>query len=299
VTVTVIEMERFALNDGPGIRTVIFFKGCPLRCRWCSNPESQRAALELFYRPRRCLACARCVEACDEKALRMERALVIERERCTACGACIQACNTAALSLSGSVLTVAEIMSEVLRDESFYRNSGGGVTFSGGEPTAQPEGLRALAESCRDAGLHTCLETCGFFAWETVRETLPALDLILFDLKHLDDPRHEDLTGRGNALVLENLRRLLGAGKHLVARFAMIPGINDDARNLQRTADFLNECSPGMRIDILPYHRLGGSKYASLGREYSLDSLAPPSAQRAEEVRDFFHERGLAARIEI
>jgi pyruvate formate lyase activating enzyme len=298
-TATVFEIERFALNDGPGIRTVVFFKGCPLRCRWCSNPESQSAAVQLFYRPRRCLACSRCIQVCREKALKLERTLVIDRKRCTGCGECVRACNAEALSLAGSVRTIGDILREVLRDEVFYRNSGGGVTFSGGEPTSQPEALRALAERCRESGLHTCLETCGVFAWEAVRDTLPALDLILFDLKHADEARHEELTGRGNSLVLENFRRLLDAGKDLVVRFPLIPGLNDDDRNLERTADFLAETSPGRRIDILPYHRLGGSKYASLGREYSLDLLMPPPAERAQEVRDFFNKRGLAARIEI
>ena len=296
---TVFEIERFALNDGPGIRTVVFFKGCPLACRWCSNPESQRAEVELVYRPRRCLACGRCVEACGQKALELAQAVVIDRERCTACGDCVRACNTAALTLAGSRLAVGEILREVLRDEAFYRNSGGGVTFSGGEPTAQPQALRALAGLCRESGLHTCLETCGFCGWETLRDTLPVLDLILFDLKHLDEARHEELTGVGNALVLANFRRLLEAGKAVVARFPLIPGTNDDPRHLERVGEFLAGCSPGMRVDVLPYHRLGSSKYAGLGREYALDCLTPPSAERAQEVRDFFQARGLAARVEI
>jgi pyruvate formate lyase activating enzyme len=296
---TVFEIERFALNDGPGIRTVVFFKGCPLRCSWCSNPESQKAAPELFYRSRRCLACGRCVEACGEEALALGAALIVDRERCTACGDCTRACNTGALTMAGSVLPVGDILREVLRDEAFYRNSGGGVTFSGGEPTAQPRALRALAELCRENGLHTCLETCGVFGWEALRETLPSLDLFLFDLKHLDEARHEELTGVGNALVLENFRRLLEAGKPVVARFPLLPGINDEEGHLERVAEFLAGCSPGMRVDVLPYHRLGSSKYAGLGRQYPLDRLAPPSAERAGEVRDFFQGLGLAARVEI
>jgi pyruvate formate lyase activating enzyme len=297
--VTIFEIERFALNDGPGIRTVVFFKGCPLKCLWCSNPESQEPDPELFYMPRRCLACGRCVAACDRHALTLRGELIIDRERCNACGRCSQACNTGALSLAGRTLSVEEIYREVLRDKDFYRNSGGGVTFSGGEPTAQPQALRALAELCRDGGLHTAIETCGAFPWEAVRETLPALDLFLFDIKHLDPVRHAELAGAGNAQVLDNFRRLLEAGKAVVVRFPLLPGINDDAGHLAALGDLLAKSAPGIRIDILPFHRLGNSKYAGLGREYSMEHLAVPSAERALEVRDFFLDRGLAARVEL
>ena len=296
---TVFEIERFALNDGPGIRTVVFFKGCPLRCQWCSNPESQGSAPELFYLPRRCLGCARCVAACERQALDYQGRVVIDRERCNACGRCVLACNTAALSLAGRELSVQEIYREVLRDEAFYRNSGGGVTFSGGEPTAQPQALRALAELCHEGGLHTCMETCGEFPWEAVRETLPALDLFLFDIKHLDPRRHEELVGAGNKRVLENFRRLLGAGKPVIVRFPLLPGVNDETRHLEELGDFFLENAPGIRIDLLPYHRLGNAKYGGLGREYALESLAAPSAERVQEVKDFFVGRGFAARVEV
>ena len=295
---TVFEIESFALNDGPGIRTVVFFKGCPLRCPWCSNPESQRPEPELFYLPRRCLGCARCVAACDRGALSFQGEVVIDRERCDACGRCTQACNTGALSMAGRELSVREILLEVRRDEAFYRNSGGGVTFSGGEPAAQPRALRELAELCHQAGLHTCIETCGEFPWEAVRETLPALDLFLFDIKHLDPERHEELAGRGNVRVLENFRRLLEAGKTVTVRFPLVQGYNDDEPHLTALRAFLAEYAPGIRIDILPYHRLGIAKYGGLGREYPLEHLAPPSAERALEVKDFFAGRGFAARIE-
>jgi len=295
---TVFEIERFALNDGPGIRTVVFFKGCPLRCRWCSNPESQGDGPELFYQVRRCLACGRCVAACDRGALALEGRVVIDRERCNACGRCVQACNAGALSLAGRELEVEEIFREVLRDEAFYRNSGGGVTFSGGEPTAQPPALRALAEGCRGAGVHTAIETCGEFPWEQVRETLPALDLFLFDLKHLDGRRHEELAGRGNRNILDNFRRLREAGKELVVRFPLLPGLNDDPGHLEAVGDFLAKQAPGIRLDVLPYHRLGNAKYAGLDRGYSLEHLTAPSPARALEVRNYFAGRGFAARVE-
>jgi len=295
---TVFEIERFALNDGPGIRSVVFFKGCPLRCRWCSNPESQSPGPELFYRPRTCLACGRCVEVCPQGALRLRATLEIYRELCNACGQCVQACNTESLSLAGRELAVGEILQELLRDEIFYRNSGGGVTFSGGEPTAQPEALRVLAGLCRDRGLATCLETCGFFPWEAIEEALPALDLVLFDLKHLDSGRHQELTGAGNELVLANLRRLVEAGIEVVVRFPLIPGINDDPAHLGRLGDFLKGCAPGLRLDLLPYHRLGNSKYGGLGRPCPLEEVVPPTEEQLQAVKEFFERRGLAARIE-
>ncbi len=296
---TVFEIERFALNDGPGIRTVVFFKGCPLRCPWCSNPESQRAEPELFYRQRRCLGCQACVEACDRGALAYGDSVLIDRERCDACGRCTQACNSGALSMAGRELSVREIFLEVRRDEAFYRNSGGGVTFSGGEPAAQPRALRELAELCHGAGLHTCIETCGEFPWEAVRETLPALDLFLFDIKLVDPGRHEELTGSGNARLLGNFRRLLEAGKAVTVRLPLLPGINDGRTDLEALADFLAEAAPGIRLDVLPYHRLGNAKYAGLGRQYRLEQLAPPPAQRAQEVKDYLAGRGFAARIEL
>lgn len=172
------------------------------------------------------------------------------------------------------------------------------MTFSGGEPAAQPRALRALAELCHQAGLHTCIETCGEFPWEAVRETLPALDLFLFDIKHLDPERHEELAGRGNVRVLENFRRLLEAGKTVTVRFPLVQGYNDDEPHLTALRAFLAEYAPGIRVDILPYHRLGIAKYGGLGREYPLEHLAPPSAERALEVKDFFAGRGFAARIQ-
>ncbi len=296
---TVFEIERFALNDGPGIRTVVFFKGCPLRCLWCSNPESQRAQPELFYQPRRCLGCQACVEACPRGALAHRGRVAIDRERCDACGRCTQACNTGALSMAGRELSVQEIFLEVRRDEAFYRNSGGGVTFSGGEPAAQPRALRELAELCHAAGLHTCIETCGDFPWEAVRETLPALDLFLFDIKLVDPGRHEELTGGGNARLLGNFRRLLEAGKPVTVRFPLLPGINDGQPNLEALGDLLADAAPGIRLDILPYHRLGNAKYAGLDRQYGLEHLQPPPAERAQEVKEYFAGRGLAARLEL
>ncbi len=295
---TIFEIERFALNDGPGIRTVVFFKGCPLRCQWCSNPESQAGETELYYLPRRCLGCARCVEACDQEALAFTGKLLIDRQRCNACGRCVQACNTTALSMAGRTLSIEEIYHEVWRDEAFFRNSGGGVTFSGGEPTEQPQALRMLAERCHHGGLHTVIETCGAFPWEAVRETLPALDLFLFDIKHLDPARHKELVGVGNGQMLGNFRRLLEAGRSVVARFPLLLGINDDEGNLEALARFLRESAPGIRIDILPYHRLGNAKYAGLGRPYPLQDLAALSEARAVEVKDFFESHGLGARIE-
>ncbi|MGA2479367.1 MAG: glycyl-radical enzyme activating protein [Spirochaetia bacterium] len=296
--VTIFEIERFALNDGPGIRTVVFFKGCPLRCQWCSNPESQAGEPELYYLPRRCLGCARCVEACDQEALAFAGSLMIDRQRCNACGRCVLACNTTALSLAGRSLSVEEVYREVCRDEAFFRNSGGGVTFSGGEPTEQPQALRMLAELCHHGGLHTAIETCGVFPWETMRETLPSLDLFLFDMKHLDPSRHAELVGAGNAQVLDNFRRLLEAGKDMVVRFPLLPGINDDEGHLAALGDFLLKNAPGIRVDVLPFHRLGNAKYAGLGRGYTMEHVAAPTAERVLEVKDFFLRRGLAARVE-
>ena len=298
------EIERYALNDGPGIRSVVFFKGCPLRCQWCSNPESQLAKPVLFYRENLCIRCGNCINACPLGAISSTgggvpaQGISIDRNLCDACGRCVETCYTGALTLAGSEWSVDQAMEVILRDETYYRSSGGGVTFSGGEPTSQPEGLAALAARCRWNGLHTCMETCGYFSWETAGPFLEEIDLVLYDLKHMDTHRHRELTGVGNELILDNFIRLVSSGRETAARLPIIPGANDDEANLEATADFLKNQAPGIRVDLLPYHRLGNSKYPCLGMEYTLPGAGPLSDEKISRIAALFADRGLSVRVE-
>jgi pyruvate formate lyase activating enzyme len=289
----VFEIERYALKDGPGIRTVVFLKGCLLRCLWCSNPESQEPAAQLVYWQEKCLDCGSCIRACPHGALaRGTAGIVIDRGRCRACGTCTRVCNAEALVLLGRSMSAEEILREVQKDAAFYRTSGGGVTFSGGEPFEQQELLLETARLCRSARIHTAVETSGLVPWERIAETLPALDLVLFDLKEMDPERHRAFTGVDNRLVLENFEKLMKTGKAVIVRVPVIPQHNDRRENFTAMIEFLKRAAPGIRVDLLPYHRLGKGKYRRLGIVYRLEELDPPAPGGMEEIQALFDGAG-------
>lgn len=264
---TVIEIERFAVHDGPGIRTVVFLKGCPLRCQWCSNPESQQRLAQLFYREDRCVGCGRCAAACPRGNIRLvDGRLRIDRSACVACGHCEEACPNQALWVVGKTMTAGEVISLVLRDKDYYDSSEGGVTFSGGEAFAQFEGLMALLKLAKEAGLRTAVETCGQVPLEHIREALPLVDLFLFDLKHSDPSRLRQATGADWATVYGNLQLIAeSAPDKVVVRVPVIPGFNRDAlEEIFRIAVNLGI----KRVHLLPYHTLGKDKYKRLGQDY-------------------------------
>ncbi len=287
----VFDVQRFSLHDGPGIRTTVFLKGCPARCLWCHNPESQSFAPEVLVVETRCVSCGTCKAVCPHGAPPPGSGL------CTACGACVETCPAGARRLAGRETTAAGVVAEVLRDRVFYEESGGGVTFSGGEPLAQSEFLAALLEGCRAAGIHTAVDTCGFAPRERLLALVPLVDLFLFDVKLVDDARHRDLTGLPAAPILENLRALATVHGGVWIRVPVVPGHTDAEDDVAATASLVAGL-PGVRqVSLLRYHRTGAAKARRLGREYPLDALAPPSPARLDALAALFREHGLAVRI--
>lgn len=272
----VFDVQRFSLHDGPGIRTVVFLKGCPLSCAWCANPESQQPGPQIAWFESRCAGCGRCVIACPQGAVSMDGGRVrTHRPACTTCGECAAACSRGARRLMGRETTVDEVMAEVTRDAPFFRRSGGGVTFSGGEPLSQPGFLRKALRACRRWGYHTAVETCGQARWEDLREVADATDLFLYDIKVIDPRRHEALTGVRNNLILRNLEKLLALGADVTVRMPVVPGANDDGESLAALETFVASHPAIRRVELLPCHALGAHKYAAL-------DLAPPSLERPD-----------------
>ncbi len=273
------------MHDGPGIRTTVFLKGCPLRCWWCHSPESQSALPELMYRPDRCVRCLKCIDRCEAGAVSIVDSMPeVDQELCRWCGNCADVCASGARVRTGQVMSAEEVVRIVDRDTLFYDQSGGGVTFSGGEPYLQPEFLAQLLEGCRRKRIHTAVDTCGMADPDSLVRTLSLVDLFLFDIKLLDDERHRTFTGMSNVRILDNLRTLVEAHARVVVRLPLVPGVNDDPDGVARLGRFLSGLGLS-RVDVLPYHRAGTAKYQALGREYRLADTQVPSHEIDEAVR--------------
>jgi pyruvate formate lyase activating enzyme len=294
----VFDIKKFSIHDGPGIRTTVFFKGCPLACRWCHNPESQTPRPERIFRENRCLRCGACLTACEHGAISLDGDVpVTNNEKCTLCGACVEVCYAEAREIVGREMTVVEAMAEVERDVVFYDESGGGVTVSGGEPLMQPEFLLALLRACREQKIHTALDTCGFAPWQTLDRIRPHVDLFLYDLKLMDDGRHRHLTGVPNEIILSNLRALSQKGHNIILRVPIIPGLNDDEENIRQIGAFAAALPHLDGVDLLPYHRAATDKYERLHKDYTLSAIRPPSEERLAEVARILQAAGLRVKI--
>lgn len=295
----IFSIQRYSIHDGPGIRTTVFFKGCPLRCRWCSNPESINPYPELIFRAARCDGCGRCIPACAPAALSAGQGCVqLDRQKCDLCLKCPDTCFADALEVTGRYYSLDEIFDECLKDAPFYGNSGGGVTLSGGEPLSQSSFAVGLLEACKEHGLHTALDTCGHIKWEVLEQALPSTDLVLYDIKHMDPETHKKATGVSNGLILDNLQRMSLERKNRIwIRIPVIPGFNDSPENIERTAGM----AAGLgveKISLLAYHEWGKPKYEAVGREYGLPHTSPPSKERMEELAGMVLRMGVEVTID-
>jgi len=291
----IFDLKHYAIHDGPGIRMTVFFKGCPLHCRWCHNPEGISLHKELMLMPNRCARCGDCVRSCKFGALAQKKdgEVVADRSRCTLCGDCERVCQREAIALVGREMTVEDIIAEVEKDRIFFDQSGGGVTLTGGEPLFQPELAEALIDRLHQIGIHVALDTSGYAPQETFLRLAGKSDLVLYDLKLMDDSRHKKFTGVSNQLILSNLKALDRAGKPIWIRFPLIPGVNDSQENLKAMADFLLELKSVKMLNVLPYHKGGVEKVRRLDQGDQFEIFEPPSQAMIDNVINYFRGRGL------
>lgn len=287
----IFNVQHYSLHDGDGIRTVVFFKGCPLRCAWCSNPESQSDKQELLYRFARCISCGTCLKTCEKKALRLfdERKVQIERSLCDGCGKCESLCGTEAITLVGKWMTASELYQEINADRAFYEASKGGVTFSGGEPLMQHEFLKNIVIMCRENGISTVVETCGCVDQKAFEAVADYVDEFYYDVKLMDPQKHKAYTGRSNEWILGNLNYLIKKGKDVFVRIPLLPGVNDGEENLRETGRYLKSIG-AVHVQLLPYHAYGASKYETIGKTYRFESHTPDETemQRACEILESY-----------
>jgi pyruvate formate lyase activating enzyme len=292
---TVLRLERFAIHDGPGIRTTVFMKGCPLRCAWCHSPESQDMDPEFMPLADRCVRCGACTDSCPHHVPPAADATALAPPACTTCGNCASVCPSGARELVGHRTTVPALLGLLERDRIFYDESGGGVTFSGGEPLMQPEFLLEAVDACREAGLHVAVDTCGLGDTGVLLDVARSAHLFLFDLKIMDDDRHRTYTGASNGRILLNLERLANAHRQVIVRFPLIPGVNDDEANVRAIGAFLASLRL-TRVDVLPYHRAGLAKYHRLLRPYALPETQPPTPDAVVRAARVLEGCGLIVR---
>ncbi len=296
----VTNIQGYSIHDGPGIRTVVFLKGCGLECQWCSNPECISPHPEVGFVKALCTKCGKCAEVCPDGALVYEAGKLprIDRERCSGCGACSSVCSYKAFVLYGTQMNADEVFDAVNRDKMFYQASGGGVTVSGGEALLQSQFVCDLFEKCHRAGIHTCVETSGYAVESALRQVLPCTDYVLYDLKHLNSKKHRQYTGKPNNLILSNAKIVAASGVEMLFRMPLIPGINDDMQNIKETSDFLNGLgNNSLRIELMPYHRLGKGKYESLDEKYPLSDVLSPEPKHVESVKKAFEDNGIICSV--
>jgi pyruvate formate lyase activating enzyme len=295
----IFDIKRYAINDGPGIRVVVFFKGCNLHCAWCHNPESISAKAEKMYSPAKCIKCRSCVEVCAVNAITLsDKGIMTNPDQCTTCGKCAEVCPTKAIEMSGKVMSVSEIMEIIEKEKVFFDQSGGGVTFSGGEPLIHSKMLIELLDECKKRKIHTAIDTAGYSSTETLLGIAKRTDLFLYDLKLLNPNLHRKWTNAGNDLILKNLKTLAETGIHIIIRIPLIGGINDTDENLEQTAKFISGLAGRKKeVHLLPYHKIAQNKYLKLGKAEDFEKLNEPGKESQEAAIKKFAEYGIHASI--
>lgn len=281
---TIFDVKRYAINDGPGIRTAVFFKGCPLRCWWCHNPEGQTLQPQMMIRANRCKGFKACLQVCPYGAISWDEKSITNWAECDGCGKCVEVCTAGGREMVGRVVPVHDLVESITRDIVFYDQSGGGVTFTGGEPLLQREFLHELLLACKEQEIHTAVDTSGYSSWEGIEAIYPLVDLFLYDLKLMDEAKHKQYTSFPNRLIMDNLKKLSGLKSHIIVRMPIIPGINDDNDNISSSAAFLAELPHLDGVELMPYHAIGLAKYQALGMEYKLADTHPATPSSIEEI---------------
>lgn len=293
----IFNIQKCSIHDGHGLRTLVFFKGCPLRCLWCANPESQSYEPEIMESQQKCIGCGACVRTCSEGAVSMqEDGLRIDRSKCVKCFMCAEVCYAGAKYKIGSEYTTEELFREIEKDRVFYEMKGGGVTFSGGEPLMHPEELTAIAQMCAERGIDVGIESCGVGSYEAFKSALPYINSAFMDIKHINSATHKKLTGAGNEVILENIKKIAEYGIPVTIRTPVIPGLNDDEENIGGIAEFLCGIDQIKEYELLPYHQFGINKYRALGRKYLLEDVEPPADEKMRALTglagDIFRQHG-------
>ena len=292
----VFDIQRFSIHDGPGIRTIVFLKGCPLSCRWCSNPESQSLKPVIMYQEMNCIHCGKCIAACKKDAISINNKEFINRDICTACGECVNVCPASALTLKGKKMTVEQVIKELKKDATNYRRSGGGITLSGGEPLVQSDFSKELLKACKAQGWHTAIETTGFGATETIEKVFPYIDLALMDIKHINSDIHKEYTGVSNEIILENVARISKITK-MVVRVPVIPEFNSSEQSILEICKFVKTLNNVDTIHLLPYHTYGENKYKLLGKDYLIKELRNLSGDEIENLKRIVENQGFKCTI--
>ncbi|MBM7835678.1 glycyl-radical enzyme activating protein [Clostridium sardiniense] len=288
----VFDIQRYSIHDGPGIRTIVFLKGCPLSCRWCSNPESQELKPSIMYQKSNCIHCGKCISACKRGAINPDNKEFINRELCTACGECVNVCLASALTLKGKKMTVEQIIKELKKDSINYRRSGGGVTLSGGEPLVQSVFAKEIFKACKAQGWHTAIETTGYARQEVIDMVFPYVDLVLMDIKNISSDIHKEGTGVSNEIILKNAKRISEITK-MVVRVPVIPRFNSSRENILEISKFAKTLNRIDTVHLLPYHTYGENKYELLGKNYLMKEFQSLNEDEIDSLKDIVQGQGL------